>query len=92
MFDNDFELEAERLIAKELPRRSGGLDTVAPSWVRFDPADPTLSARPPLQPGRIAAPDAWLQDMLPGGLELVSVMRGDVDGSALRTPYGVYDI
>jgi len=73
-------------------RHAVGLDTAAPSWVRLDLTDPVLSARPPLQPGRIAAPDAWLQDMLPGGLELVSVMRGDVDGSALRTPYGVYDI
>lgn len=90
----DFDADGTVSLADALGvlRHAVGLDTAAPSWVRFDPGDPVLAARPPLQPGRVAAPDAWLQEMLPGGIEIVSVMRGDVDGSALRVAYGVYDV
>lgn len=70
-------------------RHAVGLDTATPSWVTFDRADPALSGRAVLQPGRIAAPDTLMQEMLPAGLELVSVMRGDVDGSWDPQRFGV---
>jgi hypothetical protein len=72
-------------------RHAVGVQTVAPDWVTFDRADPAFAARPPLQPGRVWAPDALIQDLFPSGLELVSVLRGDVDGSVRRSAHGVDD-
>jgi hypothetical protein len=72
-------------------RHAVGLQAATPAWVTFDPADPALATRPALQPGRIWAADVLAQDLLPAGVELVSVMRGDVDGSLLRSAYGVYE-
>jgi hypothetical protein len=72
-------------------RHAVGVQTVAPDWVTFDRADPAFAARPPLQPWRDWAPDALVQDLLPPGLDLVSLLRGDVDGSVVRSAHEVYD-
>ena len=89
----DFDADGTVSLADALGvlRHAVGLEASPPAWVTFDHADPALADRPTLQPGRVWAPDALVQELMPAAMDLVSVLRGDVDASAWRSAYGVYE-